>query len=114
MIILLKILGSKYTWIGLFVLTVIISSFATYVMNINYTNKYEVLEDTIEDLQSENLHIQKQYNFEKEQRKLWTEHYSNSLRIIDSLDDNDQDINIFEVITSYNEDYYKTFNGGIK
>lgn len=114
MIILLKILGSKYTWIGLFVLTVIISSFVTYVMNINYTNKYEVLENTIGDLQSENLHIQKQWTFEKEQYKLWSEHYSNSLLIIDSLDDNDQNINIFEVITSYNEDYYKTFNGGIK
>lgn len=111
MTILLRILGSKYTWIGLFVLTVLISSFITYIMNVEYNNKYDVLQNSINELQSEKLHIQKQWNFEKEQHKLLAQDYTNSLSVLELLNDSDQNINIFEVTTTYNEDYYKTFKG---
>lgn len=105
---LLKILGSKWTYISLFILAVFIVILIFINTIQNYENTIDDLEEHIDNLEMTNKVLYKELQFQNEKIEI-LKSYSNSTKIIDSLEDNRlNDVNIKAVITISN-DYYNSF-----
>lgn len=105
---LLKILGSKWTYIALFILTIFIVVLIFVNTIQNYENTIDNLEEHIDNLEMTNKVLYKELQFQNEKLEI-LKSYSNSTKIIDSLEDNRLiDMNIKAVITISN-DYYNSF-----
>ncbi|WP_157148052.1 hypothetical protein [Brachyspira pilosicoli] len=105
---LLKILGSKWTYIALFILAIFIVVLIFVNTIKNYENTIDNLEEHIDNLEMTNKVLYKELQFQNEKLEI-LKSYSNSTKIIDSLEDNRLiDVNIKAVITISN-DYYNSF-----
>lgn len=105
---LLKILGSKWTYIALFILAIFIVVLIFVNTIKNYENTIDNLEEHIDNLEMTNKVLYKELQFQNEKLEI-LKSYSNSTKIIDSLEDNRLiDVNIEAVITISN-DYYNSF-----
>lgn len=105
---LLKILGSKWTYIALFILAIFIVVLIFVNTIKNYENTIDDLEEHIDNLEMTNKVLYKELQFQNEKLEI-LKSYSNSTKIIDSLEDNRLiDVNIEAVITISN-DYYNSF-----
>lgn len=105
---LLKILGSKWTYIALFILAIFIVVLIFINTIQNYENTIDNLEEHIDNLEMTNKVLYKELQFQNEKLEI-LKSYSNSTKIIDSLEDNRLiDVNIEAVITISN-DYYNSF-----
>lgn len=105
---LLKILGSKWTYIALFILAIFIVVLIFVNTIKNYENTIDNLEEHIDNLEMTNKVLYKELQFQNEKLEI-LKSYSNSTKIIDSLKDNRLiDVNIEAVITISN-DYYNSF-----
>ena len=105
---LLKILGSKWTYIALFILAIFIVVLIFVNTIKNYENTIDNLEEHIDNLEMTNKVLYKELQFQNEKLEI-LKSYSNSTKIIDSLEDNKLiDVNIEAVITISN-DYYNSF-----
>ncbi|CCG58022.1 unclassified [Brachyspira pilosicoli WesB] len=105
---LLKILGSKWTYIALFILAIFIVVLIFVNTIQNYENTIDNLEEHIDNLEMTNKVLYKELQFQNEKLEI-LKSYSNSTKIIDSLEDNRLiDVNIEAVITISN-DYYNSF-----
>ncbi len=105
---LLKILGSKWTYIALFILAI----FIVVLIFINTIQNYEEtigdLEYTIDNLEMTNKVLYKELQFQNEKIEI-LKSYSNSTKIIDSLkDDKLSNVNI-EAVIAISNDYYNSF-----
>lgn len=104
----LKILGSKWTYIALFILAIFIVVLIFVNTIQNYENTIDNLEEHIDNLEMTNKVLYKELQFQNEKLEI-LKSYSNSTKIIDSLEDNRLiDVNIKAVITISN-DYYNSF-----
>lgn len=105
---LLKILGSKWTYIALFILAIFIVVLIFVNTIQNYENTIDNLEEHIDNLEMTNKVLYKELQFQNDKLEI-LKSYSNSTKIIDSLEDNRLiDVNIEAVITISN-DYYNSF-----
>ena len=105
---LLKILGSKWTYIALFILAIFIVVLIFINTIKNYENTIDNLGEHIDNLEMTNKVLYKELQFQNEKLEI-LKSYSNSTKIIDSLeDDRLSDMNIEAVITISN-DYYNSF-----
>lgn len=105
---LLKILGSKWTYIALFILAIFIVVLIFVNTIQNYENTIDNLEEHIDNLEMTNKVLYKELQFQNEKLEI-LKSYSNSTKIIDSLEDNRLiDVNIKAIITISN-DYYNSF-----
>lgn len=105
---LLNILGSKWTYIALFILAIFIVVLIFVNTIKNYENTIDNLEEHIDNLEMTNKVLYKELQFQNEKLEI-LKSYSNSTKIIDSLEDNRLiDVNIEAVITISN-DYYNSF-----
>lgn len=105
---LLKILGSKWTYIALFILAIFIVVLIFVNTIQNYEETIDDLEEHIDNLEMTNKVLYKELQFQNEKLEI-LKSYSNSTKIIDSLeDDRLSDVNIEAVITISN-DYYNSF-----
>lgn len=105
---LLKILGSKWTYIALFILAIFIVVLIFVNTIQNYENTIDNLEEHIDNLEMTNKVLYKEIQFQNEKLEILKD-YSNSTLIIDSLnDDKLNDINVKAIITISN-DYYNSF-----
>lgn len=105
---LLKILGSKWTYIALFILAIFIVVLIFVNTIQNYENTIDNLEEHIDNLEMTNKVLYKELQFQNEKLEI-LKSYSNSTKIIDSLEDNKLiDVNIEAIITISN-DYYNSF-----
>ena len=105
---LLNILGSKWTYIALFILAIFIVVLIFVNTIKNYENTIDNLEQNIDNLEITNNVLYKEIQFQNEKLEI-LKSYSNSTKIIDSLEDNRlSDVNIEAVITISN-DYYNSF-----
>lgn len=104
----LKILGSKWTYIALFILAIFIVVLIFINTIQNYENTIDDLEEHIDNLEMTNKVLYKELQFQNEKLEI-LKSYSNSTKIIDSLeDDRLSDINVKAIITISN-DYYNSF-----
>ena len=105
---LLNILGNKWTYIALFILAIFIVVLIFINTIQNYEETIDDLEYTIDNLEMTNKVLYKELQFQNEKLEI-LKSYSNSTKIIDSLEDNRlSDVNIEAVITISN-DYYNSF-----
>ncbi len=105
---LLNILGSKWTYIALFILAIFIVVLIFVNTIKNYENTIDNLEEHIDNLEMTNKVLYKELQFQNEKLEI-LKSYSNSTKIIDSLEDNKLiDVNIEAIITISN-DYYNSF-----
>ena len=105
---LLNILGNKWTYIALFILAIFIVVLIFVNTIKNYDNTIDNLEEHIDNLEMTNKVLYKELQFQNEKLEI-LKSYSNSTKIIDSLEDNRLiDVNIEAVITISN-DYYNSF-----
>lgn len=105
---LLKILGSKWTYIALFILAVFIVVLIFVNTIQNYENTIDNLEEHIDNLEMTNKVLYKELQFQNEKIKI-LKSYSNSTKIIDSLkDDKLSNVNI-EAVIAISNDYYNSF-----
>ena len=105
---LLNILGSKWTYIALFILAIFIVVLIFVNTIKNYENTIDNLEEHIDNLEMTNKVLYKELQFQNEKLEI-LKSYSNSTKIIDSLEDNRlSDVNI-EAITAISNDYYNSF-----
>lgn len=105
---LLKILGSKWTYIALFILAIFIVVLIFINTIQNYEETIDDLEEHIDNLEMTNKVLYKELQFQNEKLEI-LKSYSNSTKIIDSLEDNKLiDVNIEAIITISN-DYYNSF-----
>lgn len=105
---LLNILGNKWTYIALFILAIFIVVLIFVNTIKNYENTIDNLEEHIDNLEMTNKVLYKELQFQNEKIEI-LKSYSNSTKIIDSLEDNRLiDVNIEAVITISN-DYYNSF-----
>ena len=105
---LLKILGSKWTYIALFILAIFIVVLIFVNTIQNYEKTIDDLEEHIDNLEMTNKVLYKELQFQNEKIEI-LKSYSNSTKIIDSLEDDKlSDVNIEAVITISN-DYYNSF-----
>ena len=105
---LLNILGNKWTYIALFILAIFIVVLIFVNTIKNYENTIDNLEEHIDNLEMTNKVLYKELQFQNEKLEI-LKRYSNSTKIIDSLEDNRLiDVNIKAVITISN-DYYNSF-----
>ena len=105
---LLNILGNKCTYIALFILAIFIVVLIFVNTIQNYEETIDDLECTIDNLEMTNKVLYKELQFQNEKLEI-LKSYSNSTKIIDSLEDNRLiDVNIEAVITISN-DYYNSF-----
>lgn len=105
---LLKILGSKWTYIALFILAIFIVVLIFVNTIQNYENTIDNLEEHIDNLEMTNKVLYKDLQFQNEKLEILKD-YSNSTLIIDSLnDDKLNDVNVKAIITISN-DYYNSF-----
>lgn len=105
---LLKILGSKWTYIALFILAIFIVVLIFVNTIKNYENTIDNLEEHIDNLEMTNKVLYKELQFQNEKLEI-LKSYSNSTKIIDSLeDDRLSDVNI-EAVIAISNDYYNSF-----
>lgn len=105
---LLKILGSKWTYIALFILAIFIVVLIFVNTIKNYENTIDNLEEHIDNLEMTNKVLYKELQFQNEKLEI-LKSYSNSTKIIDSLEDNRlSDVNI-EAVIAISNDYYNSF-----
>ena len=105
---LLNILSNKWTYIALFILAIFIVVLIFVNTIKNYENTIDNLEEHIDNLEMTNKVLYKELQFQNEKLEI-LKSYSNSTKIIDSLEDNRlSDVNIEAVITISN-DYYNSF-----
>ena len=105
---LLKILGSKWTYIALFILAIFIVVLIFVNTIQNYENTIDNLEEHIDNLEMTNKVLYKELQFQNEKIEI-LKSYSNSTKIIDSLEDNRLiDVNI-EAVLAISNDYYNSF-----
>ena len=105
---LLNILGNKWTYIALFILAIFIVVLIFVNTIKNYENTIDNLEEHIDNLEMTNKVLYKELQLQNEKLEI-LKSYSNSTKIIDSLEDNRLiDVNIKAVITISN-DYYNSF-----
>lgn len=105
---LLNILGNKWTYIALFILAIFIVVLIFVNTIQNYENTIDNLEEHIDNLEMTNKVLYKDLQFQNEKLEI-LKSYSNSTKIIDSLEDNKLiDVNIEAIITISN-DYYNSF-----
>lgn len=105
---LLNILGNKWTYIALFILAIFIVVLIFVNTIKNYENTIDNLEEHIDNLEMTNKVLYKEFQFQNEKLEI-LKSYSNSTKIIDSLEDNKLiDVNIEAIITISN-DYYNSF-----
>ena len=105
---LLKILGSKWTYIALFILAIFIVVLIFVNTIQNYEETIDDLEEHIDNLEMTNKVLHKELQFQNEKLEI-LKSYSNSTKIIDSLgDDVLSDANI-EAVASISNDYYNSF-----
>ena len=103
-----NILGSKWTYIALFILAIFIVVLIFVNTIKNYENTIDNLEEHIDNLEMTNKVLYKELQFQNEKLEI-LKSYSNSTKIIDSLEDNKLiDVNIEAIITISN-DYYNSF-----
>ena len=108
MIFLLKILGSKWTYIALFILAIFIVVLIFVNTIQNYENTIDNLEEHIDNLEMTNKVLYKELQFQNEKLEI-LKSYSNSTKIIDSLkDDKLSNVNI-EAVIAISNDYYNSF-----
>ena len=105
---LLNILGSKWTYIALFILAVFIVILIFVNTIQNYENTIDELEEHIDNLEMTNKVLYKELQFQNEKIEI-LKSYSNSTKIIDSLEDDVlSDVNI-EAVIAISNDYYNSF-----
>lgn len=105
---LLNILGNKWTYIALFILAIFIVVLIFVNTIQNYEETIDDLEEHIDNLEMTNKVLYKELQFQNEKLEI-LKSYSNSTKIINSLEDNRLiDVNIKAVITISN-DYYNSF-----
>lgn len=105
---LLKILGSKWTYIALFILAIFIVVLIFVNTIQNYENTIDELEEHIDNLEITNKVLYKELQFQNEKLEI-LKSYSNSTKIIDSLEYNRlSDVNI-EAVIAISNDYYNNF-----
>lgn len=105
---LLNILSNKWTYIALFILAIFIVVLIFVNTIKNYENTIDNLEEHIDNLEMTNKVLYKELQLQNEKLEI-LKSYSNSTKIIDSLEDNRLiDVNIKAVITISN-DYYNSF-----
>ena len=105
---LLKILGSKWTYIALFILAIFIVVLIFVNTIQNYEDTIDDLEEHIDNLEMTNKVLYKELQFQNEKLEI-LKSYSNSTKIIDSLEDDKlSDVNI-EAVASISNDYYNSF-----
>lgn len=105
---LLNILGSKWTYIALFILAVFIVILIFINTIQNYENTIDELEEHIDNLEITNNILYKELQFQNEKIEI-LKSYSNSTKIIDSLEDDVlSDVNI-EAVIAISNDYYNSF-----
>ena len=105
---LLKILGSKWTYIALFILAIFIVVLIFVNTIKNYENTIDNLEEHIDNLEMTNKVLYKELQFQNEKLEI-LKSYSNSTKIIDSLkDDKLSNVNI-EAVIAISNDYYNSF-----
>ena len=105
---LLKILGSKWTYIALFILAIFIVVLIFVNTIQNYEETIDDLEEHIDNLEMTNKVLYKELQFQNEKIEI-LKSYSNSTKIIDSLkDDKLEDVNVKAIIAISN-DYYNSF-----
>ncbi|WP_157143996.1 hypothetical protein [Brachyspira pilosicoli] len=105
---LLNILGNKWTYIALFILAIFIVILIFINTIQNYEETIDDLEEHIDNLEMTNKVLYKELQFQNEKLEI-LKSYSNSTKIIDSLEDNKLiDVNIEAIITISN-DYYNSF-----
>lgn len=105
---LLNILGSKWTYIALFILAIFIVVLIFVNTIQNYENTIDNLEVHIDNLEKTNKVLYKELQFQNEKIEI-LKNYSNSTKIIDSLeDDRLSDVNI-EAVIAISNDYYNSF-----
>ena len=105
---LLNILGSKWTYIALFILAIFIVVLIFINTIQNYENTIDDLEEHIDNLEMTNKVLYKELQFQNEKLEI-LKSYSNSTKIINSLeDDRLSDVNI-EAVIAISNDYYNSF-----
>lgn len=105
---LLKILGSKWTYIALFILAIFIVVLIFVNTIQNYEKTIDDLEEHIDNLEITNKVLYKELQFQNEKLEI-LKSYSNSTKIINSLEDNRlSDVNI-GAVTAISNDYYNSF-----
>ena len=105
---LLNILGNKWTYIALFILAIFIVVLIFINTIQDYGDTIDNLEEHIDNLEMTNKVLYKELQFQNEKLEI-LKSYSNSTKIIDSLEDDRLiDMNIEAVITISN-DYYNSF-----
>ena len=105
---LLNILGNKWTYIALFILAIFIVVLIFVNTIQNYENTIDNLEEHIDNLEMTNKVLYKELQFQNEKLEI-LKSYSNSTKIIDSLeDDRLSDVNI-EAVIAISNDYYNSF-----
>lgn len=105
---LLNILGNKWTYIALFILAIFIVVLIFVNTIQNYEETIDNLEEHIDNLEMTNKVLYKELQFQNEKLEI-LKSYSNSTKIIDSLEDNRLiDVNI-EAVASISNDYYNSF-----
>ena len=105
---LLKILGSKWTYIALFILAIFIVVLIFINTIQNYEETIDDLEEHIDNLEITNKVLYKELQFQNEKLEI-LKSYSNSTKIIDSLkDDKLSNVNI-EAVIAISNDYYNSF-----
>ena len=105
---LLNILGNKWTYIALFILAIFIVVLIFVNTIKNYENTIDNLEEHIDNLEMTNKVLYKELQFQNEKLEI-LKSYSNSTKIIDSLEDNRLiDVNI-EAAAAISNDYYNSF-----
>ena len=105
---LLKILGSKWTYIALFILAIFIVVLIFVNTIQNYENTIDNLEEHIDNLEMTNKVLYKELQFQNEKLEI-LKSYSNSTKIIDSLEDDKlSNVNI-EAVIAISNDYYNSF-----
>ena len=105
---LLNILGNKWTYIALFILAILIVILIFINTIQNYEETIDDLEYTIDNLEMTNKVLYKELQFQNEKLEI-LKSYSNSTKIIDSLEDDVlSDVNI-EAVIAISNDYYNSF-----
>ena len=105
---LLNILGSKWTYIALFILAVFIVILIFINTIQNYENNIDELEEHIDNLEMTNKVLYKEIQFQNEKLEILKD-YSNSIAIVNSLNSIKlNDVNT-KAIISISNDYHNSF-----
>lgn len=105
MLIIIKILTNKYTYIIAFVLAVIIFISILLLKIEFYKNETEVLHREVEDIKIKNTLLMKEHKFREEQIRL-IETFSNSKKQIENIKIKDLDNEEKDTINIINTEFY--------